>query len=100
MSDLRPMGLKQISQLMRRRATPDRSECELYPAYGVDRFVVHVIFDHLVPVRSEQGDLGCDAPIFAARVFVEVMRHHDFHRGEDPPSLSSFEFGRFSPCTV
>src|SRR5207248_1320008 len=41
--------------------------------------VVDVVGNHLVPMRSQQGRLSGDALVLAARLFVIVVHHENFH---------------------
>src|SRR6266496_159710 len=48
----------------------------------MNRVIVQAVLRHLVPVRSEHGDLGGHALILAAWLLVEVVRHQNVHRNE------------------
>ena len=54
------------------------------------------VLRHLVPVRSEHGDLGCHALIFTAGLLVEVVRYQNFHRREFPTGTTSI-IGKLQP---
>ncbi len=96
MRDLRPVRSEQFSQLADRSAAPDGARSEPQTTHRIDAFIVQAVLRHLVPMRSEHGDLSCHALIFTARLLVEVVRYQNFHCGEFPTGTTSI-IGKLRP---
>jgi hypothetical protein len=89
------MHSEQLSQLAERRPAPDRARGEVKATHGIDRFVEQAVLRHLVPVRSEHGDLGGHALIFTTGHLVEIMGYQNFHHREYPDE--DCIMGKFRP---
>jgi hypothetical protein len=66
----------------------------------MNRIVVQTVLRHLMPMRSERGDLGRYALILAAWLLIEVVRHQNVHRNELPTrTKSTLSKGRIRSAT-